>query len=138
MLSLVQWPATARSLAPASQRAPLSRNEMLAGGEYPRWSAVSDAGARLLCLPGSSLRALQRAVEKAISDPTYKRLRRGARPLFAESCREDLPETYTKPCAVAHEMLAFNLASLGCRQAHAEISGGSTGALQSATWHRAI
>ncbi len=96
---------------------------MLAGGEYPRWSAVSDAAARLMTLPLDHLsERCRRAVEKAIADPTYRRLRRARAVLFEESCREDLPETYTKPCAVAHEMLAFNLASLGCRQAHAEIS----------------
>jgi hypothetical protein len=108
---------------PREPTRPLGRNELLSGGEYPRWSAVTDAVARLMLLPLEHLsERCRRAVEKAIADPTYKRIRRARAVLFAESCREDLPETYTKPCAVAHELLAFNLASLGCRQAHAEIS----------------
>ncbi|QRE76916.1 AAA family ATPase [Methylobacterium aquaticum] len=122
--------AVARAMAgdttipgPREPKSPQGRLEMLAGGEFVGWSAVADATARLMGLPIEWLsERTRRAVEKAIEDPTFKRLRRARAVLFDESARRDLPDMYSKDCAVAHEMLAFNLAALGCSQAHGEIT----------------
>ena len=122
--------AVARAMAgdttipgPREPKSPQGRLEMLAGGEFVGWSAIEDAVARLKGLPIEWLsERSRRAVEKAIANPTFKALRRARAVLFDESARRDLPDMYTKDCAVVHEMLAFNLAALGCPQAHGEIT----------------
>ncbi len=91
--------------------------------EFVGWSAIADATARLMGLPIEWLsERSRRAIEKAIEDPTFKRLRRARAVLFDESARRDLPDMYTKDCAVVYEMLASNLAAIGCSQAHGEIT----------------
>lgn len=108
---------------PSSPANPLGLLELLAGGELKGWSAYEDARARLQALPIEGLSYRCRwAVERAIGDPSFRWLRRARALLFEESTREGVPEVVAKACAGVEELLAFDLAALGCAQSHAEIS----------------
>lgn len=101
---------------------PLSRVELLAGGEFVGWDARIDAQIRLSALPvGELTPRCRQAVQAAIGDPVAKRLRRVRATLFEESVAEATDPEIARACGQLDEMLAFNLAALGCRHAAAEI-----------------
>ncbi|MFY9293725.1 MAG: AAA family ATPase [Methylorubrum rhodinum] len=101
---------------------PLSRVELLAGGEFVGWDARIDAQIRLSALPVGELSPrCRQAVQAAIGDPVAKRLRRARAILFEESVSEATDPEVARECGRVDELLAFNLAALGCRHASAEI-----------------
>ena len=102
---------------------PLSRVELLAGGEFVGWDARIDAQIRLSALPLAEVTPrCRQAVQAAIGDPVAKRLRRVRAVLFEQSVAEATDPEIARECGRIDEMLAFSLAALGCRHAAAEIA----------------
>ncbi len=113
---------------PREPLAPLDRGDRLRGGEFVAWDARIDAQMILKRLQAYELPDdLGLQIARAIERPTVGKLRR-----VRQALRREVPQGAEFACRDADNLLAFNVAALGCPAASAECAAAC---LDSAVMH---